>query len=577
MKKLLTLFLTVLITGVIIFYSCQKEKSCEGCKPVNKPPIANAGKDSSIILPGNSITLDGSASTDPDGTITAFQWRKISGPASFILKTPGAVQTIADSLEKDVYQFELKVTDNSGLSAQDTVQITVNDRLQTNRPPVANAGADQIIILPTNSSTLDGSASTDPDNNITNYIWTKISGPGSSDIASSTSVQTQVSNLVEGVYQFELTVKDNGGLLSKDTMQITVTSNASSQETICVSGRPEVNAQLIPVGKLSIARFDLSVATAGNKIVFASGQNNITPYGSSFVDIYDLTTQAWSTASLQSERFNPTVAVNGNKIFFAGGGIFYNDSYDTTVDIYDALTDTWSSSSLKEDNLEGSGTSLGDKVLFAGGYSGSRADLSTDLVEIYDLSKNTWQTAKLSVARGDIAAVSMNGKAYFAGGSEHSSYPDGTESSVIDIYDYATNSWSVSKLSFLSTAGTAIATGDQIFWTKKFGSCDVEIRNINTGTSRLEQLSRSGPEEIITSVIKDDKIVFIRSNSKYFDIYNTTTNEWSVGVLPQPLLSGVAVISVNNVIYIAGGTAGCIPIGNGCQSVYTNQVWKLEF
>ena len=68
---------------------------------------------------------------------------------------------------------------------------------KTNRPPVANAGADQVITLPTNSVNLNGSA-TDPDNNITSYQWTKISGPSSFTIANPNAVQTQVTNLVEG-------------------------------------------------------------------------------------------------------------------------------------------------------------------------------------------------------------------------------------------------------------------------------------------------------------------------------------------------------------------------------------------
>src|SRR6187402_2635335 len=45
--------------------------------------------------------------------------------------------------------------------------------LTNNHAPVARAGADQTISLPINSVNLDGSASTDPENNITTYLWTK--------------------------------------------------------------------------------------------------------------------------------------------------------------------------------------------------------------------------------------------------------------------------------------------------------------------------------------------------------------------------------------------------------------------
>ena len=91
-----------------------------------------------------------------------------------------------------------------------------------NKPPFAHAGQDQTITLPASSVTLSGSSSTDPDNNISAYQWTKIAGPSSYSIINASSIQTQASNLVEGVYQFELKVTDAGGLFQKDTVQVTV-------------------------------------------------------------------------------------------------------------------------------------------------------------------------------------------------------------------------------------------------------------------------------------------------------------------------------------------------------------------
>jgi len=93
-----------------------------------------------------------------------------------------------------------------------------------NRPPLANAGVDQIITLPNNVVTLDGSGSTDPDNNITGYVWAKISGPPTFNIVNANTVQTQVKDLTQGAYQFELTVTDDKGASAKDTVQVTVNS-----------------------------------------------------------------------------------------------------------------------------------------------------------------------------------------------------------------------------------------------------------------------------------------------------------------------------------------------------------------
>ena len=103
------------------------------------------------------------------------------------------------------------------------------------RPPVANAGPDQTIILPLNTVALDGSASTDPNNNISSYLWTKVSGPSSFAISNANAVQTQVANLIEGVYQFELKVTDAGGLIGKDIVQVTVTSAGSALPPPCTT------------------------------------------------------------------------------------------------------------------------------------------------------------------------------------------------------------------------------------------------------------------------------------------------------------------------------------------------------
>ena len=75
----------VLLAVVLIHPSCKKEKSCEGCITTNKPPTAMAGSDQILTLPTDSISLDGSSSSDPDGTISDWRWTKISGPAYFSL------------------------------------------------------------------------------------------------------------------------------------------------------------------------------------------------------------------------------------------------------------------------------------------------------------------------------------------------------------------------------------------------------------------------------------------------------------------------------------------------------------
>ncbi len=213
----------------------------------NISPVANAGADKSITLPANSVSLTGSGS-DPDGTIASYLWKKISGPSSFTISNSTSSSTTVTSLVQGVYLFELKVTDNSGAIARDTMKITVNTG--SNMPPVANAGPDKSITLPINYTTLAGSG-TDPDGSIVNYKWTEISGPSSGNIVNPTSASANIQNLVAGVYQFELLVTDNSGATGRDTMQITMWSGSTSQLPVANAG-PDKSINL-PVNTITLS------------------------------------------------------------------------------------------------------------------------------------------------------------------------------------------------------------------------------------------------------------------------------------------------------------------------------------
>ncbi|HRO06075.1 MAG TPA: PKD domain-containing protein [Ferruginibacter sp.] len=182
----------------------------------NQAPSANAGADITITLPVNSATLNGSG-TDPDGTIASYSWRKITGGAATIAN-PNAASTAVNGMVQGTYTFELTVTDNNGATARDTVQVTVNPA--PNQAPSANAGADITITLPVNSATLNGSG-TDPDGTIASYSWRKTLG-GTASIVNANAASTEVNNLTEGVYRFELTVTDNSGATATDIVQVTV-------------------------------------------------------------------------------------------------------------------------------------------------------------------------------------------------------------------------------------------------------------------------------------------------------------------------------------------------------------------
>ena len=98
----------------------------------------------------------------------------------------------------------------------------------TNQPPVARAGADVTIQLPTNQVQLSGSASSDPDGSIAAYAWSKTSGPSGATLSGQNTASLTASNLKQGTYLFQLQVTDNQGATATDQVQVTVTAAPAS-------------------------------------------------------------------------------------------------------------------------------------------------------------------------------------------------------------------------------------------------------------------------------------------------------------------------------------------------------------
>lgn len=93
---------------------------------VQQAPVANAGVDQNISSNGGIVTLNGSSSFDPDGSIVSSWWVQISGPVVQIA-SPASLTTsitLPSVTETTSYTFSLYVEDNDGLSSTDTVVIT---------------------------------------------------------------------------------------------------------------------------------------------------------------------------------------------------------------------------------------------------------------------------------------------------------------------------------------------------------------------------------------------------------------------------------------------------------------------
>lgn len=93
--------------------------------------------------------------------------------------------------------------------------------------PVASAGQDLVITLPTSSVALDGSKSVTPSGST--YRWVQTTGPKTATIGSPTSIKTSVSGLsTAGDYAFRLSVTDTKGNVSYSVVHVIVNAAATS-------------------------------------------------------------------------------------------------------------------------------------------------------------------------------------------------------------------------------------------------------------------------------------------------------------------------------------------------------------
>ena len=210
--------------------------------PVNQRPVANGGPNVKISTAYAKVNLSGAFSTDQDGSLVRFIWRKISGPSAGLISTPvssNGLTEVTGLNTTGTYQYELKAVDNRADYSLDTVSIDVTSDIVSNIPPLPKATrelsqspvnaavpvAQEILsgpalietpseLMQTATATqnvilLNAIGSYDPDGTIIKYDWQQVSGPSKSVISARNEASTAAGNLIQGTYVFRLTVWDN--------------------------------------------------------------------------------------------------------------------------------------------------------------------------------------------------------------------------------------------------------------------------------------------------------------------------------------------------------------------------------
>ena len=212
----------------------------------NRPPVANAGPDQTVLV-GATVTLNGSSSSDPDGNPLTFLWTLVSAPAgsTAALVNPASVNPRFLVDRPGNYTVNLVVNDGTLNSAIDSVVISTS-----NSAPVANAGPDQTG-LTGSLVTLNGSASSDIDGNPLTFTWSILTAPAGStaSLSNPTSVAPSFTLDKFGSYVIRLVVNDGQLNSVPDTVTIsTVNSaphaNAGPDQTALVGGNVQLNGSL---------------------------------------------------------------------------------------------------------------------------------------------------------------------------------------------------------------------------------------------------------------------------------------------------------------------------------------------
>lgn len=191
---------------------------------INSAPVANAGPDRTV--PRNSnVQLDGSLSSDPDFDALSYEWSIVLRPTGSVAELVNPT-TVMPSLQLDRpgdYRLRLSVRDSQYASSPDFINISTE-----NSNPVANPGPDVQGSRNTPTS-LDGSASSDADNDPISYSWTLLSKPANSNsaIAAPALPQTTITPDQYGTYVVQLIVNDGLANSAAATKTISVPQPAN--------------------------------------------------------------------------------------------------------------------------------------------------------------------------------------------------------------------------------------------------------------------------------------------------------------------------------------------------------------
>jgi YD repeat-containing protein len=181
----------------------------------NRAPTASFTATPNPALVNATVSFNGSASKDPDGTIAKYEW-DLDGNGTYETSTGATATTTKTYATVGTRTIGLRVTDHSGATATTTQTVAIQ-----NSPPTASFTASPNPVTAEATVTFNGSGSTDSGGSVTKYEW-DLDGNGTYETSTGATATTTRSYPTATTVTVGLRVTDNEGATGTTTRSLTV-------------------------------------------------------------------------------------------------------------------------------------------------------------------------------------------------------------------------------------------------------------------------------------------------------------------------------------------------------------------
>ena len=385
--------------------------------PANSAPSANAGADQQVLV-SEEVTLSGSGS-DSDGSIASYLWTQTSGEAVTLSADDTASTSFTAPAVETTLEFELRVTDDDGAEATDSVSVSVS--LPANSAPTVDAGDNQTVAISTQVS-LNGTA-TDSDGSIASYSWVQTSGETVSLTGADTATATFTTPDVDGLLEFSFTATDNQGATATDSVTINVgDAKVSVGGTITFDlvpfaasriGLDYSNIEQAPARGVVVEAVDESGNTLLSTLTDSQGRYNFRVDANTSMRVRILAQLLQTTGVTWDIKVTDNTA--SNALYAAQGDVFNAGSSDSNINFN--MPSGWDGTSYSSSRTAGPFAILDGLYDTLQKFAAIDGDLDFPALEVRWSEKNN--PADGNLADGDIGtSFYSGGKIYILGAAD---------------------------------------------------------------------------------------------------------------------------------------------------------------